>query len=124
MNRRIFLGAFPPLFRPRAAQQPALAHPLQPGAHGARTARQRKGEDLLGYEFAIQSGDGKKLPDDVIDYYVRLLSTPHALRGCFGLYRAWDATLAQNDQRRSRRLTMPVLTIGERRAGAGTSGTR
>ena len=67
-------------------------------------------EDVFfGYEFAIQGG---KLPDEVIDYYVRLLSNPDALRGSFGWYRAFDATLAQNEQRKSQRLTMPVLAIG------------
>jgi pimeloyl-ACP methyl ester carboxylesterase len=28
------------------------------------------------------------------------------------LYRAWDATLAQNEQRTTRPLTMPVLALG------------
>ena len=64
---------------------------------------------FFGYEFAIQGG---KLPDDVIAYYVNLLSTPEALTGCFGWYRGLDATLAQNEQRKTRPLTMPVLAIG------------
>jgi hypothetical protein len=39
-------------------------------------------EDVFfGYEFAIQGG---KLPDDVIKYYVRLVSDPDALRGSLG----------------------------------------
>jgi pimeloyl-ACP methyl ester carboxylesterase len=54
----------------------------------------------------------KKLPDDVINYYVRLLSNPDSLRGSFGWYRALDTTIAQNEQRKTRRLTMPVLAIG------------
>jgi pimeloyl-ACP methyl ester carboxylesterase len=67
-------------------------------------------EDIFfGYEFAIQGG---KLPADVIAYYVRLLSNPDALHGSFGWYRALDATLAQNEGRKTRRLTMPVLAIG------------
>jgi pimeloyl-ACP methyl ester carboxylesterase len=67
-------------------------------------------EDVFfGYEFAIQGGT---LPARVIDYYVRLLSSPDALRGSFGFYRALDATLAQNDKRKTRRLAMPVLAIG------------
>src|SRR5215208_6900403 len=69
-------------------------------------------EDVFfGYEFAIQGG-GKKLPDDALRYYFSLFSDPEALRGSFGLYRAWDITLAQNEQRKSRPLTMPVLAIG------------
>ena len=54
-----------------------------------------------------------KLPADAVTYYVDLLrSGPDALRGSFGWYRALDATMAQNDQRKNRRLTMPVLAIG------------
>jgi pimeloyl-ACP methyl ester carboxylesterase len=48
----------------------------------------------------------------VVNYYVRILSNLDALRGCFGLYRAWDTTLAQNEKRTTRPLTMPVLAIG------------
>jgi len=69
-------------------------------------------EDIFfGYEFAIQAG-GKKLPDEVQRYYFDLFSDPDVLRGSFGLYRALDATLAQNAERKSRPLTMPVLAIG------------
>jgi len=68
-------------------------------------------EDVFfGYEFAIQAG--KKLPDDVVDYYVRILSNPDALPGSFGFYRGLDTTIAQDEQRKTRRLTMPVLAIG------------
>ncbi len=54
----------------------------------------------------------KKLPDDVIDYYVAGLTGPDALRASFEWYRALDATIAQDAQRKERRLTMPVLAIG------------
>jgi pimeloyl-ACP methyl ester carboxylesterase len=54
----------------------------------------------------------KSLPDEVIDYYVGILSNPDSLRGSFGWYRALDTTIAQNEERKSRRLTMPVLAIG------------
>jgi pimeloyl-ACP methyl ester carboxylesterase len=68
-------------------------------------------EDIFfGYEFAIQGG--KELPDDAINYYVRMLSNPDALRGSFGFYRAFDRTLEQNKQRKTRPLPMPVLAIG------------
>jgi pimeloyl-ACP methyl ester carboxylesterase len=43
---------------------------------------------------------------------------PDALRGSFGFYRALNTTLAQNEQRKSRPLTMPVMAIG----GAESSG--
>jgi pimeloyl-ACP methyl ester carboxylesterase len=68
-------------------------------------------EIFFGYEFTIQGG-GEKLPDYALKYYFDLFSDPDALRGSFGLYRAWDATIAQNEQRKSRPLTMPVLAIG------------
>jgi pimeloyl-ACP methyl ester carboxylesterase len=53
-----------------------------------------------------------RLADDVIGYYVGLLSNPDSLRGSFGWYRALEASIAQNEQRATRRLTMPVLGIG------------
>ena len=70
-------------------------------------------EDIFfGCEFDASAGT-KKLPDDAVKYYVdTLASDPDALRGSFGLYRAFDATIAQNEQRKTRRLTMPVLAIG------------
>jgi pimeloyl-ACP methyl ester carboxylesterase len=67
-------------------------------------------EDLFfGWEFEAAA---KKLPDGVIDYYVRLLSNPDSLRGSFGWYRALETTIAQNEQRKNSPLAMPVLAIG------------
>ena len=65
------------------------------------------------------------LPDDVIDYYVDMLrSDPNALRGSFGQYRAFDTTIAQNQQRKNHRLTLPVLAIGgEKGIGEGVGST-
>ena len=55
----------------------------------------------------------RKLPDDVVRYYVEALAAdPDALRGSFAAYRALDATIAQNERRTTRRLTLPVLGIG------------
>jgi pimeloyl-ACP methyl ester carboxylesterase len=72
------------------------------------------------YEFAVQSG-GTPLPDDVQDYYVRLFSRGRdVLRASFGLYRAWGTTIGQNEQRKARPLTVPVLGIG----GANSWGER
>ncbi|MFC6023457.1 alpha/beta fold hydrolase [Plantactinospora solaniradicis] len=74
-------------------------------------------EDIFfGYEFAIQGG---KLPDDVVGYYVRLLSNPEALHGSFGFYRAFEATVEQNVQRQDRHLSMPVLAIGGQASHGG-----
>ena len=48
----------------------------------------------------------------MVDHDVRLVSNSGSLRGSFAFYRAWDATVAQNDERQSRKLTMPVLAFG------------
>src|SRR3954447_18006872 len=67
-------------------------------------------EDLFfGWEFDAAA---KKLPDEVIDYYVGALSNPDSLRSSFGWYRALETSIAQNEQRKTRRLTIPVLAIG------------
>jgi pimeloyl-ACP methyl ester carboxylesterase len=68
-------------------------------------------EDLYcGYEFNIQAE--KKLPADVVSYYVGLLTNPDSLRGTFAFYREWDTMMAQNEQRSHNLLTMPVLGLG------------
>src|SRR6266852_4333437 len=76
-------------------------------------------EDIFfGAEFAASAGK-KKLPDYAVRYYIdTLASDPEALRGSFELYRAFDTSIAQNEQRKTRRLTLPVLAIG----GAESSG--
>ena len=68
-------------------------------------------EDIyFGFQFAKAAN---KLPDDVVRYYVDALAAdPEALRGSFAAYRALDATIAQNQRRKERRLTLPVLAIG------------
>jgi len=68
-------------------------------------------EDVyFGFQFAKAA---KKLPDDVVRYYVEALAAdPEALHGSFAAYRALDTTIAQNQQRKERRLTLPVLGIG------------
>jgi pimeloyl-ACP methyl ester carboxylesterase len=54
----------------------------------------------------------RKLPEEAIRYYVRILSDPDALRASFGWYRALDTTIAQDARRKTRRLPMPILAIG------------
>src|SRR5690348_14179870 len=50
--------------------------------------------------------------------------TSRYLRGSFGIYRAFPAIIAQNEQRKTRRLTLPVLAIGgEQSAGEGPGNT-
>jgi pimeloyl-ACP methyl ester carboxylesterase len=70
-----------------------------------------------GAEFDASAGTNK-LPGDAVRYYIDTLKDPDRLRGSFGFYRAVPATSAQNQQRKERRLTLPVLAIG----GAESSG--
>ena len=76
-------------------------------------------EDVFfGAEFDASAGTNK-LPDDLVRYYVDTLAAdPEALRGSFEIYRAFPKIIAQNEQRKNRRLTLPVLAIG----GAESSG--
>jgi len=75
-------------------------------------------EIFFAAEFSASAGTNK-LPDYAVQYYVDgLASTPEALHGSFQLYRAFGATSAQNEERKTRRLPMPVLAMG----GAESSG--
>jgi pimeloyl-ACP methyl ester carboxylesterase len=82
-------------------------------------------EDVFfGAEFDASAGTNK-LPDYAVKYYVDTLAAdPDHLRGSFEFYRAISATAAQNEQRKTRRLTLPVLAIGgEESSGAGVGNT-
>ena len=70
-------------------------------------------EDIFfGAEFSASAGTNK-LPEYAVQYYVDgLASSPEALHGSFQLYRAFGATAAQNEERKTRRLPMPVLAMG------------
>jgi pimeloyl-ACP methyl ester carboxylesterase len=75
-------------------------------------------EDIFfGAEFNASAGTNK-LPAAAVEYYVDGLRSPEALHGSFQLYRAFGATAAQNEERKTRRLQMPVLALG----GAESSG--
>ena len=64
----------------------------------------------FGFQFAKAA---KTLPGYAVRHYVDTLATdPEALHASFAIYRALDATIAQNEERRTRRLTLPVLAIG------------
>jgi len=81
-------------------------------------------EDIyFGAEYAGSAGT--PLPDHVVNYYVeRLASSSEALRGSFGSYRAIDTSIAQNQLRKTRRLTLPVLAVGGAKAiGEGVGNT-
>jgi len=69
-------------------------------------------EDVyFGWQFASKAA--MKLPDYAVRHYVgTLAASPEALHASFGIYRALDATIAQNQQRKEQRLTLPILAIG------------
>jgi len=69
-------------------------------------------EDVyFGWQFASKAA--KELPGYAVRYYVDTLAAdPEALHGSFAIYRALDITITQNQQRKDRRLRMPVLAIG------------
>jgi pimeloyl-ACP methyl ester carboxylesterase len=101
----------PPLFVPQPLNNRLWHIPFNRVDSELTEQLVRGREDVFfGYEFAIQGG--RPLPEDARRYYFSLFSDPDVLRGSFGFYRAWDATLAQNEQRKTRPLTMPVLAIG------------
>jgi pimeloyl-ACP methyl ester carboxylesterase len=82
-------------------------------------------EDIFfGAEFDASAGTNK-LPSDAVRYYIdTLASDPGHLRGSFGFYRAIPTSSAQNQKRKTQRLTIPVLAIGgEESSGEGVGNT-
>jgi pimeloyl-ACP methyl ester carboxylesterase len=80
-------------------------------------------EDIyFGNEFEIFAA--RKLPDYAIRYYInQIASDPEALSAQFNWYRAIDTTVTQNEQRKTQRLTMPVLAIGGEKSAGQTVAT-
>jgi pimeloyl-ACP methyl ester carboxylesterase len=68
-------------------------------------------EIYFGWQFAAKAA--RPLPGYAVRHYIATLATsPDALHASFAIYRALDATIAQNQQRMQRRLTLPILAIG------------
>jgi len=69
-------------------------------------------EDIFfGFIFDVEAFN--KLPGDTVGVYIdNLADSLASLRGSFGFYRAVDTTTAQNQQRATTKLTLPVLAIG------------
>jgi pimeloyl-ACP methyl ester carboxylesterase len=113
----------PPLFLPPQlnAKFWHLMFNQLPAEVNERLVRGR--EDIFfGAEFDASAGTNK-LPDDAVRYYIdTIASDPDALRGSFGFYRALGTTTAQNEQRKTRRLTLPVLAIGGAESGGEGAG--
>src|SRR5229473_923410 len=61
-------------------------------------------EVYFGWQFATKAA--RPLPEYAVRHYIDTLAASLAI------YRALDATIAQNQQRKTRRLTQPVLGIG------------
>jgi len=108
----------PPLFLPpvlNARLWHLAFNQLPPDVNEALVAGRE--EIFFGSEFAASAGT-KKLPAAVVKYYVdTLAASPEALRGSFEFYRAIPTSAAQNEERKDRRLTMPVLAIGGAESG-------
>ncbi|WP_342030679.1 hypothetical protein [Streptomyces melanosporofaciens] len=87
-----------------------MALRLQPPPRPQRAVGQRPGELYFGHQFATKAA--KALPDHTVRHHVDTLAAdPEVLRSSFAFYRALDTTIAQNQQRKARRLTLPVLTL-------------
>jgi pimeloyl-ACP methyl ester carboxylesterase len=69
------------------------------------------GRERIFYDWEFEAA-AKKLPPEIVDYYVAALSNPESLRSSFGFYRALDTTIAQDQERATCHLAMPVLAVG------------
>jgi pimeloyl-ACP methyl ester carboxylesterase len=102
----------PPLFLPSATNEHLFHLTFNRLSTMNEQLVQGREEIYFGYIFDIEAGT-KKLPRYAVRTYINnLASVPGALRGSFGFYRAWDPTTAQNAQRATRKLTIPVLAVG------------
>lgn len=68
---------------------------------------------FFGWQFATKAATPTTIPAYAVDVYVDAITAdPRALRASFAYYRALDETIAQNERRRTTRLTLPVLAVG------------
>jgi pimeloyl-ACP methyl ester carboxylesterase len=101
----------PPLFLPGPAV-PRLFHLAFNRLVGINEQLIRGREDVF-FGFIFDAEATIKLPGYAVRYYTDgFASSRDALRGNFGFYRAWDTITAQNRERMTRRLTIPVLGFG------------
>ena len=100
----------PPLFGGTQANNRLWHFAFNRLAHVNEQLVQGREHVYFGFQFAKAA---RKLPDEAVRHYIDpLAADPDALRGTFAAYRALDTTIAQNQQRKERRLTLPVLAIG------------
>ncbi|MCP2357376.1 pimeloyl-ACP methyl ester carboxylesterase [Nonomuraea thailandensis] len=107
------------IFGPKA-QNDLLWHFAFNRQHSVNESLVRGREDIyFGHQF--RSKAVQPLPASAISFYVETLARdPEALRASFDYYRATDENIAQNEQRKTRSLAMPVLSV----AGAHAVGER
>jgi pimeloyl-ACP methyl ester carboxylesterase len=86
----------------------------------ALAADHRDRGDRLAVAEAVLPGvqPSPPLPGDVVRVCIgNLADSLLSLRGSFGFYQALDTTSAQNQQRAKKKLTLPVLAVGEAESG-------
>jgi pimeloyl-ACP methyl ester carboxylesterase len=100
----------PPLFGPAAANDRLWHFAFNRLAEVNDQLAAGREEVYFGFQFAKAA---KELPGYAVKHYIDTLANePGALHGSFAAYRDLDATIAQNEQRKTRRLTLPVLAVG------------
>jgi pimeloyl-ACP methyl ester carboxylesterase len=100
----------PPLFGPAAANDRLWHFAFNRLAEVNDQLAAGREEVYFGFQFGKAA---KELPGYAVKHYIDTLANePGALHGSFAAYRALDATISQNEQRKARRLTLPVLAIG------------
>ena len=101
----------PPLFAPARLNNALWHFAFNRLAAVNDQLAQGREEIYFGWQFATKAA--RPLPDYAVRYYIDTLAAgPEALHASFAIYRALDATIAQNQQRTTRRLALPVLGIG------------
>jgi pimeloyl-ACP methyl ester carboxylesterase len=104
------VSASPPLFGSTQANDRLWHFAFNRLAEVNEQLVQGREDVYFGFQFAKAA---KTLPDYAVKYYIDALAAdPDALRGSFAAYRALDTTIAQNERRKARRLTLPVLALG------------
>lgn len=110
----------PPLFVPAARNERLWHIAFNRCAEVNERMVSGREEIFFGNEFAVSAA--RALPDVAVRYYIDMLRSEHSLRGSFGWYRELDTTITQNEQRKIRRLAMPVLAIGAQYSTGDTVG--
>jgi pimeloyl-ACP methyl ester carboxylesterase len=71
-----------------------------------------EGREHLFFGWQFEHKAATPLPAQAVDVYIdAITSSPEALHASFGPYRDLGKTIEQNSQRKTRRLTTPVMTI-------------